>query len=235
MFLAGNAVLPEDGAGALPRNLARSLPTESIHPNRRVDGLHLDDGAVAGVRVDGEILEASAVVVATNPLTASKLTGIETIPTSKVGCVTVYLASNHPPPIGTYLALDGTGTEPVNHIAPLSQVQPSYAPNGEHLIAAVMLGEEAVSRDDDTNGRLAQQSAAKMLYDSSWRLIDVVNLQYCFYDQQPALMRRLPDATTGVTGLFLASDATVDASINGAMMSGEDAAWTVRMAIGDGS
>lgn len=233
MFLAGDAVLLRDGAGAIPRAIADHLPQESIHTSARVDALVVNDGAVTGARIAGEVVDASSVVIATDPPVAAQLTGFTTIPTTSVGCVTVYLTVDKAADIGTFLTLDGTGSQPVNHIAPLSQVQPSYAPDGPQLIAAVMLGDEAVSRDDDENGRLAQKSVSSMLGRGESRVVEVVNLPYCFYDQQPGVLRRLPDANTGVKGLVLASDATVDASINGAMMSGEDAAWAVRMAIGD--
>lgn len=233
MFLAGDAVLPRHGAGALPQAIADHLSAGTIQTSSRVDGLVFEGNAVTGVRVGGEAVDAAAVVVATDPPAAARLTGMATIPTSAVGCVTVYLTSDSDPGVGTYLTLDGTGAQPVNHIAPLSQVQPAYAPEGQHLIAAVMLGDEAVSRDDDANGRIARDSVTAMLGQPGWRVVDVVNLPYCLFDQQPGVHRRLPDTITGVERLVLASDATVDASINGAIMSGEDAAHAVRLAIGD--
>ncbi len=235
MFLDGDAVLPEAGIGAVPAAVAAELPDGAIQTSSRVDSLVFDGSRVTGVRVNGEERPATAVVVATDPPTAASLTGIDVIPATSVGCVTVYLTSTQDPGIGTSLTLDGTGKQPVNHIAPLSSVQRAYAPQGQHFVAAVMLGEAWLSGDADRNGETARQSVATMLGQeaANWRVVDVVSLDYCFWRQTPGIHRRLPDTTTGVQGLYLASDATVDASVNGAIMSGEDAAHAVRMAHGD--
>lgn len=235
MFLDGDAVLPEAGIGAVPAAIAADLPDGAIQTSSRVNGLVFDGSRVTGVRVNGEERPAMAVVIATDPPAAASLTGIDVIPTGAVGCVTVYLASFDDPGIGRSLTLDGTGKQPVNHIAPLSSVQPAYAPEGQHLVAAVLLGEEWLGGDVDRSGETARQSVATMLGQdpASWRVIDIVPVPFCFHHQIPGIHRRLPDTTTGVQGLYLASDATVDASVNGAIMSGEDAAHAVRMALGD--
>ncbi len=235
MFLDGDAVLPGAGIGAVPAAIAADLPEGTIQTSSRVDSLVFDRSRVTGVRVNGEERPATAVVVATDPPTATSLTGIDAIPTNKVGCVTVYLASLDDPGIGRSLTLDGTGKQPVNHIAPLSSVQPAYAPQGQHLVAAVMLGDDWLGGDVNRSGETARKSVATMLGQDAtrWRVVEVLPVPFCFYHQTPGVHRRLPDTTTGVEGLYLASDATVDASVNGAIMSGEDAAHAVRMAHGD--
>ncbi len=233
MFLAGDAVLLRDGAGALPHALAADLPAGAIATSAPVEALTIEHGRVTGVRVDGERVPGAAVVVATDPPAAARLTGIDAIPVDPVGCVTVYLATEQDPGIGRMLVIDGTGRQQVNHVAPLSAVQPSWAPKGQHLLAAVLLGDEALARDDAGNGAIAARSVADMLGIAPPGVVEVVRVPFSLYRQPPGIHRVLPDAATGVTGLFLASDATVDASVNGAIMSGEDAAHAVRLAIGD--
>ena len=56
------------------------------------------------------------------------------------------------------------------------------------------------------------------------RVVGIERVPFSLYAQPPGIHRTLPDAITGVRGLFLASDATVDASTNGAILSGESAA-----------
>lgn len=233
MLLEGDAVLLRDGAGALPRALAGDLPKGAIVTSTPVEALVVEDGRVTGVRAGGETVPGAAVVVATDPPAAARLTGIDAIPTEPAGCVTVYLATERDPGIGRMLVVDGTGRQPVNHIAPLSAVQPSWAPAGQHLLAAVLLGDEALARDDAGNAAIAARSVAAMLGIAQPGVVEVVRLPFALYRQPPGIHRVLPDATTGVPGLFLASDMTVDASVNGAIMSGEDAARAVRLAIGD--
>jgi hypothetical protein len=63
-----------------------------------------------------------------------------------------------------------------------------------------------------------------------WRVVSVVRLPHSLYAQPPGIHRRLPGVATGTPGLFLASEATVDGSANGAFLGGEAAARAVRMA-----
>ncbi|MDQ4044904.1 MAG: FAD-dependent oxidoreductase, partial [Chloroflexota bacterium] len=232
MFLAGDGVLPREGVGAVPKAIAAELPDGTARTSTPVDALVIEGTRVTGVRVAGETVEGAAMIVATDPPATARLTGIDAIPTEGVGCVTVYLATRQDPGIGKMLTLDGTGRQPVNEIAPLSAAQPTYAPNGEHLLAAVLLGDEPLARDDEENGRIARASVTTMLGIGDLRVVEVVAVPFGLYRQVPGIHRRLPDATTDVQGLMLASDATVDASSNGAMMSGEDAAHAMRMELG---
>jgi phytoene dehydrogenase-like protein len=61
-----------------------------------------------------------------------------------------------------------------------------------------------------------------------WRVLDVVHLPFSQFAQPPGIYRRLPGNVTPIGGLYLASEATVDSSYNGAMTSGEIAAGLVR-------
>jgi phytoene dehydrogenase-like protein len=233
MFLSGSGVLPKEGVGAVPAAIAAELPESGLRLNSTVVQVIQEDGRTTGVRLaNGETIAGSVVVVAVDPPTARALTGIEAIPTTPVGCVTVYLTGTTNPGIGRKLLLDGTAARSVNHIAPLSAVQPSYAPSGMHLIAAVMLGEAILGQPDAEIRERARVDVEQMLgQPGAWHVHRIVRVPFAQYRQEPGLHRRLPDATTGVPGLFLASDATVDASVNGAILSGESAARAVRSAL----
>ncbi len=226
MFLEGSAVLPPAGIASLPAELARSLAVGSVQTDRRVASLLYADRRVVGIRTGEEELRAEAVIVATDPVAAKELTGIATIPTQPVGSVTVYLAGNTSSgnATGKRLVLDGTGRRHVNHIAPLPAVQPTYAPSGKQLVAAVLLGETVLAAADDTLVEVAVLDVTAMLGDAGWQVVGIERVPFSLYAQPPGIHRRLPDATTGIEGLYLASDATVDASVNGAMLSGEAAA-----------
>lgn len=233
MFLEGNGVLPARGMQAMPDYLAGRLPLGVIRVNRAVDEIKIKEGRAAGVRVGGEMIPASAVVVATDPPAARHLTGIDAIPTEPVGCTTVYLTptsgNDNRPPLGKRLTLDGTGTLTVNHLAPVSNVAPSYAPPGKHLLAAVLIGENADDPDDEALARRARDDAALMMGQApeDWRALATVRVPFSQYSQPPGIYDTLPDVTTPTPGLFLASEATVDSSYNGAITSGERAAAAV--------
>lgn len=233
MFLSGSAVLPRDGVGAVPAAIAADLPEHALLLKTSVTELIHERGRVTGVRLaNGEAIAGSAVVVAADPPTARELTGIEVIPTTPVGSVTVYLSGVTDPGIGKKLMLDGTGASTVNHIAPLSSVQPSYALAGRYLIAAVMLGEAELEGADTGIAERARADTERMLgQPGAWNVHRIVRVPFSLYHQELGLHRRLPDATTGVPGLFLASDVASDASSNGAILSGEAAARAVRSAM----
>lgn len=232
MLARGAAVLPAGGMGALPRALAARLPTGSVRLGQRVTGLLFDDAGVTGVRTGDSECRAAAVVVAADPASARALTGIDSIPDAAVGCVTVYLTSEGDPGVGPRLIIDGTGAHRVSHIAPLSAAQPAYAPPGRQLAAAVLLGPEALAADDATVATWAVEDVARMLpVADGWRMVQTVRTPVALFAQPPGIHRLLPDVVTGTPGLYLASAATVDASINGAMLSGEAAARAVRAAL----
>lgn len=230
MFLQGHGVLPACGMQAMPDYLAGRLPLGVIRVNRTVDQVLISESRVSGVRVGGESIPAAAVVVATDPPTARRLTGIDTIPTDAVSCTTVYLTPANDrvvePPLGKRLTLDGTGTLSINHLAPISAVAPAYAPPGKHLIAAVLIGDAAAEPDDEAISLRARDDAARTMGHApgDWRPLATVRVPFSQFTQPPGIYGTLPDVTTSTPGLYLASEATVDSSYNGAITSGERAA-----------
>ena len=229
MFLHGKAVLPAAGIQAMPEQLADRLPLGTIRLNRPVEAIVTEGGRAVGVRLEGTTIPAAAVVVAADPPAARALTGIAAIPTDAVGCTTVYLSGARDPGLGRRLTLDGTGRLSVNHLAPLSAVVPSYAPPGKHLLAAVVLGEAAAEPDDEALARRARADASQMLGQdaTAWTVLRTVRVPFSQFVQPPGIFGRLPGTTTDTAGLFLASEATVDSSYNGAIASGEAAAAAV--------
>ncbi|MEJ7762605.1 MAG: NAD(P)/FAD-dependent oxidoreductase [Thermomicrobiales bacterium] len=237
MFLQGRGILPEAGMQALPEALARRLPLGAIRLHRPVEAIVLRDGRAVAVRVGGrghgEVVPASAVVVATDPPAARRLTGLETIPAEGVPSTTVYLtnrrAGGPPPPLGRRLTLDGTGTLAVNNLGALSTVAPSYAPVSRHLLSAVVLGEWAGNPDDEAVIRRARDDSARMMgHDpAEWEALGLVRVPFSQYAQPPGIFSRLPGVRTPTAGLYLASEATVDSSYNGAITSGEAAAAAI--------
>jgi phytoene dehydrogenase-like protein len=149
-----------------------------------------------------------------------------------VGSLTVFLAGRRDPGIGPRLVLDGTGRLTLNHLAPLSTVQPAYAPPGSHLLAAVIVGKRLDEGDDATLALRARDDVAMLLGHApgDWDIVRTVRVPFAQFAQPPGIYERLPGNQTAIGGLYLASEATVDSSYNGAIASGEAAARLVQQA-----
>ncbi|MGE3799261.1 MAG: FAD-dependent oxidoreductase, partial [Thermomicrobiales bacterium] len=132
LFARGLAVLPRGGMVAMPRQLADRLPADSISLETPVSSVVIEDGRASGVQSDRGLIAAEAVVIATDPTAAEGLleTTLGTVARDGRPCVTAYLAGPRRPKSGPFLLLDGSRSLTVNHVVPLSEVQPSYAPVG---------------------------------------------------------------------------------------------------------
>jgi phytoene dehydrogenase-like protein len=123
MLAQGDTALPADGMGAIPRQIAASLPPEAIRLNAGVDQVGDE-----GVRLDsGEEIIGKPMVLATDGKEAARLRGIDK-EFATVDCGCLYFSANNPPVSEPILVLDGEGQGPVTNLGVLSQVAPSYAP-----------------------------------------------------------------------------------------------------------
>jgi phytoene dehydrogenase-like protein len=232
MLLQGRAVLPAAGMRAMPDQLARRLPDDAIRLNQPVEALVIEDGRATGVRVGGATVAASSIVVATDPPSAKRLTGITSLPGPEdgLGCTTIYLTGRRDPGIGPRLILDGSRRLTVNHLAPLSQVAPSYATVGSHLLAAVVLGKAQVDDDDVLADRVRREAALLLgQAPSDWTVTAVARVPFSQFAQPPGVYGRLPGPVTRTRGLYLAGEAVSDSSYNGALLGGEAAAQAIML------
>lgn len=229
MFLVGHAALPREGMGAVPLALARTLPEGALRTGVTVRDLVVRDNKVWGVTSDQGDIAASAVVVATDAVTARNLTGIEAIPTDSVGCVTTYVSTTRDLRLGKRLLVNAVPDRFINEVVPLSNIQPSYAPAGQHLLSATTVEQRALTMtDEEIRTRTLAELDAMFGESTPFDVIAIERVPYGLFAQPPGIHRTLPDAITGVSGLVLAGDYTVDASQNGAILSGEAAARAVR-------
>lgn len=134
MLADGNSAVPAAGMQAIPEQLAARLPQGTVRFNARVSS-----AAATSVAVEsGDEIEASSVVIATDGPAASALLGLDAVASKAAACV--YFAADEPPIDSKMVILDGTGVGPVLNVAVMSNVAPSYAPGGSHLIAAALPG-----------------------------------------------------------------------------------------------
>ena len=223
MLTAAPAALPNSGMESIPLNLARPIPLEKTTFDSPVECLLRDStGRVDGVQVRGEKVGASQVVLATDADTAARLSGS---PLSRewLGSVALYLETERPPYDGAYIALNGTGAGRVNEIVPLSNAAPGYAPEGRHLLCAVVLGDPTES-DEILTETVSKEIRAICPAAGELRPLRLDRVPHHQLTQRPGFDAPPPEAPPG---LILAGEVTTNCSIDGAIASGMRAAETV--------
>lgn len=152
MLAEGGTAVPAQGMGAIPAQLAAQLPAGSVRCGARVSSLLIADGRASGVMLaDGSSVHAHHVVLATDLVAARALTDTIGVPLneprSTLGCTTLYYSAGTAVLPGRALWLNARADAVVSHAITLTEVAPSYAPAGRHLIAATVLGHAATLED----------------------------------------------------------------------------------------
>jgi protoporphyrinogen oxidase len=215
-FASGAAALPAGGMDAIPRQLAAGLPAGSIELGREVLAVRADGVVLA----DGAERAARAVVVATDPPAAQRLLpGLDVSPSLAVRAV--HLAVPGALPFdGRWLVLDGDGDGPLTTLASPSAVAAGYAPPGQHLLTASVLG---AGEEDPAPEVLAQLRAWFGPQVAGWRHLATHRIRHAQHRQHPG--DRVAPGHVG--GVFLAGDHTDEASLDGALRSGRAAAEAI--------
>ncbi len=220
MLVEGDTVVPGAGIQAIPAQLAEGV---EIDIGVKVEAL-LGDRRVSGVRLsDGRVIEAEAVVVATEAPEAARLSGMTT-PIGRKSQICLHFEASVPPIEEAMIVLQTTDGL-TNMVVPISNVVPEYAPHGRHLVSATILGERA--EDDETLAAQVKEDVRSWFPDrdvAEWRLIQGDRISYAQFAQPPGFGAHLSSNTPGRDGLYFAGEFTVGSSINGAMQSGIDCA-----------
>ncbi|MFB6124834.1 MAG: NAD(P)/FAD-dependent oxidoreductase [Halanaeroarchaeum sp.] len=230
MLATGRAAVPADGMGALPALLVGQAREKGarIQTETPVESVRATDGGAELVTAE-RTHTVDAVVVAADPPTSARLTGVGAIPTTGRACVTQYLRLPASSPLAdqAHIHLNAGGKIP-NQIAVLSAVAPEYAPDDEALLAATTLGDREES--DDELFETAQGVLRQWYPEASFEALDLLHTERCpfaQFDQPPGVADRLPDVRAPDGAVYLAGDYTRGSSINGALESGRLAAEAV--------
>ena len=219
MLAEGAAAHPAAGVAAIPHQLADTIPRGVIELGTRVERIagttaHLDDGRK---------VEARALVVATEGPAAARLLGIPDPGSRAESCV--YYGADAAPLPEKMIVLDGSRSGPVNNLAVVSNVAPSYAPPGRSLIAAVTPGSVA---DDESEHEAAVRRQLRGWFGAAvdgWEHLRTYRIHHAHPDQRPGFSPkrrvRLGD------GVYVCGDHRDTASTQGALYSGRRAASAV--------
>jgi len=223
---SGRTVVPARGMGAIPEQLAERAAEAGAEV---VTGTAVETVAPKGgaVSVEADATEEyDAVVVATDPSEAERLTGVET-PDGGKGCTTAYYVLDEPLDVGKKLVLnaDPRGDEP-SHIAPVSEVAPEHSPDETPMVSATWLEprDDTNALDEGTHAALARWG-----FDVGPEQVHVDSVEFAQFGQPPGFREALPTNDAPDGNVYIAGDFTEDSSINGAMLSGRRAAEAVEL------
>ncbi|MEB3221747.1 MAG: FAD-dependent oxidoreductase [Candidatus Sericytochromatia bacterium] len=220
LLLLGRAVVPTGGMQALPDQLAGRLPVGALRLGTQVAALHRTEGRVTGVVLtDGQRLEAAHVVLATPPHETARL--LDEAPAVRgKAALTLYFSAAKAPFARRLIALSPDPASPVGIVAVPSNVVRACAPAGEHQVAVQALPVEGRGLG------LAPDEALRILDGwfpgaAGWRFLEAVTVPFAQFDQAPG-SGRLP--LRHPAGVLVASEATGQSSIEGAVAGGTAAA-----------
>jgi hypothetical protein len=127
----------------------------------------------------------------------------------------VYFAANRAPTDAKLVVLDGSGKGPVLNAAVLSNVAPSYAPAGQHLVVAAM--PDVVEGDLESMARDQMRTWWGPQVDA-WRHLRTYRIDHAGVEQRPPFS---PKRNLAVgNGVFVCGDHRDTGSLQGAMFSG---------------
>jgi len=226
MLEQGQTVVPAKGIEAIAAQIAADIPRYLFRFGNKVSEILRDgEGRPTGVRLDTtETIEASEVVIATTAEEAARLTGKETVSEFR-SSTCLYFEAATPCVEGPYLVLNGTGSGIVNHVAPITNVSPEYAPAGKHLAAVTILGNP--SQSDEELAEIAKAEVSQWITDKGvniWRFIRAYRVANAQMAQPVGFLEKLPNNATSLPGIYQAGEFTANSSIDGAIKSGLECA-----------
>jgi phytoene dehydrogenase-like protein len=217
----GDSAVPADGMGAIATQLAETLAPGTVQLNTAALSIEL-----GSVRLDGDrVIEAGAVIVATDGPTASRLLKLTPVESQSVSCV--WFAAPQAPLRHKAILLDATMSGPALNVAIMSNVAPSYAPDGQALIAAACPGRfdsksSEAPLDDLVRTQLRGWFGPAV---DTWRTLRIDHIAHGQPRQLPPFHPK--ESVVMGDGLFVCGDHRDTASIQGAMYSGRRCADAV--------
>lgn len=218
MFSEGFATLPADGMQAIPDQLAAQLPRGSLRLNAAVYAVE----PRAITLESGERIAADAVVVATDAGTAERLLpGLNAQNVAWRSVTGVYFSAPESPLREPIIALNG-GPGLVNNVCVLSDIAPSYAPEGKSLVSVSVLGlPELENLEALVRAELETWFGPQV---HQWSHLRTYQIPRALPEQAATPMR---NGVQQHNGIFICGDHCRSASIEGAVISGMETAGLI--------
>ncbi|GAA3625727.1 NAD(P)/FAD-dependent oxidoreductase [Kineosporia mesophila] len=218
-FVRGTPAVPWRGMRAVPEQLAAQVP--SIHY-----GVRAGSAGPGLVRSEAGDIQARAVVVATDPSSATALLDLPAVQSR--GLTTYWHAAPEAPTRSGALHVDGERRGPVVNTIVISNRARSYSPDERALIATTVLG-----GDPDLSTERAVMAQLGEIYSRPthwWELVRRDAVPEALTAMPAPLQVRRPVALG--EGVFVTGDHRDTASLQGALVSGRRTADAVLADLG---
>jgi phytoene dehydrogenase-like protein len=234
-FFRGDVAVPARGMGRIASQLAARLPEGVIRlatPVRALRSRGSTDGGGVELVLDGQVVHASAVVVAVDAPALAHLTldgmRLDGDVAPGRGTAAVHLAAPRSPTRGRRdLHLGSPGEGPIATLATMSDISPTYAPVGSSLVTVSTVGVPDMS---DAGLVDAVRSQARGWFGDevdTWRPLVVQRISYAQPRQDPEDLPQLARPVARGESVWVCGDHRDTGSIQGAMVSGRRTADAV--------
>jgi predicted NAD/FAD-dependent oxidoreductase len=218
MFSEGDAVIPAEGMGMIPKQLAECLSPEEILFQQNVSAV--DGGTVS--TFSGSTYNADFVLIATDPLHSPIRDEKKVIAYHSV--TNMYFTAAKRPFEKPLIALNTLAGKLVNNVAVMDRISPGYSKNGDTLVSLSLIGN--YSRENQTELQQKVIDELKFWFPESvtWKHLKTYHVDYALpYDDE---VSDEPDykAMRLNARCFVCGDYLMNGSINAAMKSGRLAA-----------
>ena len=223
-FLRGTPSVPAQGMQEISNQLSKTINNDNISLNTKVIKIEGNN-----IFTQDEVVEANKIVVATDPSTAISWLNLEK---KKMNTVTTwYFKADQSvsslidaKPI---LFVDGQKSGPLTNAVVMSNAAPSYAPAGEVLVST-----SAISPHENSDLSSVKKDLSHIfgVNTQTWELIK----EYKIKEALPAMTPpySLISSNQITNDLFVAGDHRATSSIQGALLSGTNAATLVKVSLG---
>ena len=223
-FLKGTPSIPEKGMQQIPLQIAEDIGSENISLNSKVE--KISDNSI---HVNGKEIKVKKIVVATDPVQAISWLNL---PSKKMNSVsTWYFKANHEVanllnslPI---LFVDAQNSGPLTNAVVLTNASKSYAPQNEVLVSASSIFPFEQASTEEVKNHCAKLFGVDT---SKWELIKKYEIKEALPQMNPPFT--LIDSNKITENLYVCGDHRATSSINGAFLSGRNAATLVKVSLG---
>ena len=223
-FLRGTPSVPAQGMQVISDQLASKLPVEKIYLNTKIIKIEGNK-----LQTENEEIIAKKIVVATDPTTAISWLNLEekimhTVTTwyFKADQSVAELVKGKP-----ILFVDASNNGPLANAVVITNAASSYAPPGQVLVSASAISPH---QNADLESVKKHLSVIFGLDTNSWQLIKQYQIKEALASMYPPFS--LINSNQISEDLFVAGDHRATSSIQGALLSGTNAATLVKVSLG---